>query len=121
MNITDESDDSDDIARHQKYIKKNKYTDNNWKGNKEFINVDISNNKPSYQKPKYLQEKERRERESPIKHEEKPRKRERKEQKKSHRQRQLSEEEAELPNLDDLGIKVEERNNQIMFDVSLFN
>lgn len=103
VNITDESDDSDDIKRQEQ------------------INDRIQKRKAEkvQTKPRYLLDKEERERSklTPPESSDPPRRRERKEFTK-HRDRDDSDHEASLPNLEDLGIKVEERNNQIMFDVS---
>jgi hypothetical protein len=102
VNITDESDDSDDITRNEKIQKREQFS-----------------KAVSPSKPKYLQEKEKRERTPPIKNEDRIKKRDRKEFTKATKHRQESDDELELPNLDHLGIKIEERNNQIIFDVSL--
>ena len=73
-------------------------------------------------KPRYLIEKEAREREEydHNKQDETKKRREKKDKykRKDFNNRDLSDDEANLPNLDDLGIKVEEKNNQIIFDVS---
>ena len=74
-------------------------------------------------KPKYLIEKEERERDDAEfnKSEDTKRRRDRKnnfKQKDFRKDKNLSDDEANLPSLDDLGIKVEEKNNQIIFDVS---
>ena len=105
VNITDESDDSDDITRQEKINEREKH-----------------NKTTGYTKPRYLIEKDIRNSTSPQKF---AKKRDRKEYykndiKQHKKYKNASDDEANLPNLDDLGIKIEERNNQIMFDVSYF-
>ncbi|CAI2377368.1 unnamed protein product [Moneuplotes crassus] len=110
LNISQESHDSDDIAREQRYEKHR------------------SKKKSTGQKsprPQYLIDKEQRERrklkktntESPLKKRDKKEK-----EKQTDRQfkpvHKTFTEDDELPDLDHLGIKVEERNNQIMFDLN---